>query len=766
MPQEFSQIDRRHPRNDALPKALGLERFAADHYPEGLLWAGARRAGIPHARIRTVDVSAAAALPGVVRVLTRADVAGSNLQGIVHKDQPVLAGDKVRHCGDAVALVLAVDRETLARALSLVRLDLEPLPGVFDPAQALKKGAPLVHEGRRGGNVLVRASIRTGRGAAVLRECPVVVRGTFSTPMQAHAFIETENGTARLLPDGTLEMTVSTQAPFRDRFEIAQALGLDPMRIRVVAPYLGGGFGGKDGATVQCLLALAALHAGGRPVKMWWEREESMLAGYKRHAARLTYALGADRDGTLRALSCRIVMDSGAYAHLGGEVMALGMESAGGPYRIPHADIRGLCVYTNNPVAGAFRGFGAAQTAFAAERMMDRLAEKLGMDPLELRLRNALRRGDRNAAGVTMTASTGMAACLEALRAHPAYAAREAWKRAAPPHARRGAGVAAACIGVGYGRGLPDAATARIELTETGTFRIFNAVPDMGQGNASAFALIAAEALGQSPASFELVQPDTACCLPSGSSSAGRTTYTYGNALVRACGALRDRLLVRGAMALLADDTADLTLAPGAVRHVKSGRAVPLALLARMMILEDRTATAEFVMPVTPDATGGKGFVIGFPHLLFAYAAVLALSEVDELTGAVRVRRFVSATDGGRVLNPQGFEQQVAGALIQGMGWALSEDVLTREGRILNPDLSTYLVPTAADAPEVDCLAVDSVEETGPFGMKGIGEVNLNAALPSIGAAVQDACGARLDAAPLTPEKVLGARPRRARRTP
>lgn len=764
MVSDFTAIGRRQPRHDALKKALGQERFAADHYPEGMLWAGAKRAGIPHARIRGVDVSAAAALPGVVRVLTRADITGSNLQGIVHKDQPVLAGDKVRHCGDAVALVLAEDRETLARALSLIRLDLEPLPGVFDPAQALKKGAAQVHEGRQNGNVLARASIRTGRGAAALRECPVVVRGTFSTPMQAHAFIETENGTARLLPDGTLEMTVSTQAPFRDRFEIAQALGLDPMRIRVVAPYLGGGFGGKDGATVQCLLALAALHAGDRPVKMWWEREESMIAGYKRHAARLTYTLGADRDGTLKALSCRIVMDSGAYAHLGGEVMALGMESAGGPYRIPHADIRGMCVYTNNPVAGAFRGFGAAQTAFAAERMMDRLAEKLGMDPLELRLKNALRQGDRNAAGVTMTTSTGMAACLEALRAHPAYVAREEWKRAAPPHVRRGAGVAAACIGVGYGRGLPDAATARIELTETGTFRIFNAVPDMGQGNASAFVAIAGEALRQEGASFELVQPDTARCLPSGSSSAGRTTYTYGNALVRACEALRNRLLVRAAMALLADDTADLELVPGAVRHVKSGREVPLALLARMMIPEDRTATAEFVMPVAPDATGGKGFVIGFPHLLFAYTAVLALTEVDEITGTVRVQRFVSATDGGRVLNPQGFEQQVAGALIQGMGWALSEDVLTREGRILNPDLSTYLVPTAADAPAVDCLAVDSVEETGPFGMKGIGEVNLNAALPSIAAAVQDACGARLDEAPLTPVKILGARLRRVRR--
>ncbi|MBK5964697.1 carbon monoxide dehydrogenase [Thiocystis minor] len=741
------------PRADAWAKVIGAEHYAIDHYPLGLLWAGARRAGLAHARLRGVAIEAARALPGVVAVLTAADVPGTNRQGIVHKDQPVLVEDHVRHWGDPVALVLAEDRETLRRALALVEPDLEPLPGVFDIAAALRPDAPTLHPG---GNVLLEAEISTGDTASAWDVCAAIVEGTFDLPFQDHGFLETQNGVAQVEPDGILTLTVSTQAPFRDRFEIAHALGLDPLRIRVISPYLGGAFGGKDGATVQCLLALAALHVGGRPVKMVWEREECMIAGYKRHAARLCYRLGALTNGTLHALDCQLYFDTGAYAHLGGEVMELGLEHAGGPYRIAHTRMRGWAVYTNNPIGGAMRGFGVCQASFGFERMLDRLAAALGRDRLDLRRQNALRRGDRNAAGVTLVHSTGLAACLETLSRHPLWLERDRWPDQAPPLKRRGVGVAAVFNAMGYGRGLPDAAIAKIALTPDGRFRVDSAVSDMGQGNASAFAQIAGQILCQRADAIELVQPDTARALPSGSSSAGRTTYSYGNALVRACEALRAKLLHRASLLLMVDEPSGLALLPGRVRHLPTGRDLPLARLAAMLPETDRVSIEQFVMPVSQEVPDtGKAFVIGFPHVLFAYAAHLAYVEIDTLTGKLEVCRYLAVTDGGRVLNPRNFDQQIQGAVAQGIGYALCEELRLQEGRILNPDFARYLLPTSLDVPDIASLAVATVEDTGPFGMKGIGEVGINGPLPAIASAVEAALGRCPSQSPLEPRRLV-----------
>lgn len=743
------------PRADARAKVTVDELYAIDHYPPNLLWVGAKRAGVPHARLLGIDTSAAQALSGVVAVLTAQDVPGSNRQGIVHKDQPVLVEDRIRHCGDPVALVLAEDRETLRRALALIDVQLELLPGVFDVERALQPDAPQLHER---GNCLLQATLAAGTVETAWTECAAIVEDHFSVPFQEHAFLETQNGVAQLEPDGRLTLTVSTQAPFRDRFEIAHALGLDFQRIRVISPYLGGGFGGKDGATVQCLLALAALHAGGRPVKMVWEREESIIAGYKRHAVRMHYRLGAKADGSLHALHCRLYYDTGAYAHLGGEVMELGMEHAGGPYRIPHTHIEGWCVYTNHPISGAMRGFGVCQVSFAFERMLDRIAAELGRDPLELRLQNALRRGDRNGAGVTQVHSTGLVACLDTLRRHPLWLERQQWRQQAGLFKRRGVGVAAVFNAMGYGRGLPDAAIAKVELTTTGTFRIYSGVSDMGQGNASAFAQIAGQVLCQTAEALELVQPDTDRAHPSGSSSAGRTTYTYGNALLRACQALKDKLLHRAALLLMADETTALALLPGKVRHLRTGRELGLVQLAAVLPDSDRVSIEQFVMPVSQDVPNtGKAFFIGFPHIFFAYAAHLACVEVDELTGKVEVRQYLAVTDGGQVLNPRNFAQQVQGAVAQGIGYALCEELAVQEGRILNPDFTHYILPTSLDIPDIESLAVATVEETGPFGMKGIGEVGINGPLPAIASAVENALQLRLHQAPLKPSRVLAA---------
>ncbi len=746
------------PRADAAAKVTGEEKFAVDYYGDDLAWAGVKRAGVPHGRLVKVETAAALALPGVLAVLTGADVPGTNRQGIIHKDQPVLVTDKVCQCGDAVALVVAADREILKKAISLIKVDIDPLPGVFTIDDALRADAPVLHDDHPSGNILLAATIRAGKGKDGLADCPIVIEETFEVPVQAHAFLETENGIAWQGEDGKITLVVSSQAPFRDKWEIGHALGTPMDKLRIMAPYLGGGFGGKDGATVQCFLVLAACHAKGRRVKMWWDREESFVAGYKRHAARLHYRLGANADGRLQALHCRIFYDTGAYAHLGGEVMALGMEHAGGPYRIPNTLIEGWCLYTNNPIAGAMRGFGVIQVSFAFERMMDLLARKLAMDPLELRIKNALRRGDKNCAGVTMTQSTGIEACLERMRQHPLWLDRETYKAAVPEHKKRGVGVAAVFNAMGYGRGLPDSALAKVELTPEGRILVYNGVSDMGQGNATAFVQIAGQILCQENTSIDLVQPDTERTLPSGSASAGRTTYTYGNALIKACEELRKRLIGRAALLFLADTLDSLELLPGMVRDLKTGKEAPLSLVASLMTDNDRVCISQFLMPVVRDALDtGKEFVIGFPHLLYSYAAHVACIEVDELTGTISVDKYAAATEGGRVLNPQTYEQQVQGAIAQGIGYALSEEVQTDRGAVMNPDLGTYVIPGSLDIPDLTPLMVETFEPSGPYGLKGIGEVGINGPLPAIAGALEDACGIRLTKSPLTAERVLNA---------
>lgn len=744
------------PRTDAPAKAAGSERYAADYYPEKLLWCGVKRAGVPHGILRRVDTVAAAAMAGTVTVLTAADVPGTNRQGVVCKDQPVIAGHKVRCAADPVALVISEDRNALKKALSMIRADIAPLPPITSPQAAMADDAPLVHDPAP--NVLKHVVIRKGDVDAALADAAAAVSFEFATPVQDHAFLETQNGVAWMDADGCLTVVVSTQAPFRDRFEIAHALGMAPARIRVKAPYLGGGFGGKDGATVQCLLALAALNAGGRPVKMWWDREESFMGGTTRHAATMRYRLGADHDGTLQAVDCRVDFDTGAYAHLGVEVMALGIEHAAGPYRVPNVRITGNCVYTNNPTAGAMRAFGVCQVAAGMEQAMDRLAARLGMDPLELRRRNALHRGDINAVGVTMTTSTGIAACLERLSRDTAWQGRCHWRRSPPPDRRRGVGVAAVFNAMGYGRGLSDAAVAKVQLLDSGAFAVISGVADMGQGNAAAYAQIAAEVLCQEAAAVSVRQPDTAHGNPSGSASAGRTTYTYGNALVAACRSMAGRLVNRAAMVMLADDERELVLLPGRVRHLPTGRELPLSALAGMLHSDDRMCVHQFQMPVAMDVVdGGEAFGLGFPHCLFAFAAHAAWVEVCTLTGAVQVVDYLAVTDGGRILDPVNFNQQVHGAVAQGIGYALFEDPLPDNGVFRARDFSTYILPTAEDLPPIRTATVATDEATGPFGMKGIGEVGMNGPLPAVANAVADACGIRPQRAPLTAETVLSA---------
>ncbi len=761
---EASSIGLPQPRQDAVAKVAGLEKYASDYFPDRLLWLGVKRSGQRHARLRGIDIAAAVLVPGIVAVLTHQTVKGTNRVGVPEFDQPVLCDEKTRHPGDAVALVLAESQSALDRALPLIKVDYEVLEAVTDPEAAMGADAPRLHEKAPHGNVLLSGRITAGSAAAALAECDFRVRGTCSLPCQEHAYLETECGVAWTESDGSLVVIASTQTPFRDRFELASSLGLKPEQVRVIAPHLGGGFGGKDGITVQALLGLAALHSGGRPVKLVNSREESFLSSTKRHAVQIQYELGAKKEGILHALNCRLLFDTGPYSCLGTAVLTLAMEHAGGIYRIPNACIEGYLVYTNNPIGGAFRGFGVPQVTAALEPLIDDLARQTGMDPLEFRLRNALTKGDRNACGAHLTESVAATVCLKTVQRHGLWRERKAWTAAAPRFKRRGVGLACASHGMGYGPVVPDHAAAKVELGLDGRITVYAGVADMGQGNIATFLQIAGALLNQRPERLDVVLPDTARTLPSGSSSASRTTFTYANALIPAVELLKRRILDRAL--LLAKMTlfkeipeGDLALLPEGVHELVSGRVFSLATIARTMDPAERCCTANYTAPTARESVSSNNALRqwGLPHRIFSFAAHVALVEIDELTGEMTVCRYLSSTDAGRVINPQAYEQQVQGGIVQGLGYVLMEDYRADRGMPQTRNFTTYLIPTALDVPDIDSAPVEQAELLGPFGMKGLGEIVIDPVYAAVANAIADAIPTGISEGPLTPERILSA---------
>lgn len=751
------QIGISQARADAPAKAMGKELYAADFYQPGMLWAGVKRAGVPHARLISIDTQAARREPGVAVVLTSQDVIGGNRHGVAQKDQPVLVDDKVRYTGDALALVVAESKTALARALDLIKVELEPLPAIFDPDQALEPDAPLLHANHPTGNLLLQAKLEQGEAQAAFAQCSQRVEAVFELPRQEHAYLETEAGWARLEDSGELVIAASTQAPFRDRGEVADSLGLPLEKVRIVSPYPGGAFGGKDGITVQCLLGLAALACPGRAVKMWLSREESFLVSCKRHSATLRYRLGADDNGALKALLVEATFDTGPYDHLGGVVMTLAMEHAGGPYHIPNLDLDFKAVYTNNPLGGAFRGFGVPQAASAIEQAMDMLAAKLGKDPLELRLQNIAARGQKTGAGVTLNCSTGLEQCLQKVQEHLLWKNREKWRLSAPAHCKRGVGICALMQGIGYGPVVPDVAGAKLELTAEGRVRVYSGVVDMGQGNASTCLQIAGDVLSQGMENLELVLPDTGRTLASGSATGSRTTFTYGVALHNAALALKERILEKASELVLGAEPSQMALAPGLVRHLPSGEEISLERVAAALSPPERTVTRRHRAPVASERPLKEPIMQlhGFPHAVYAFAAHLAAIEVDMLTGQIQVANYLAISDCGRILNPQLIEQQMEGAVAQGLGYALCEDFMAQEGTPLTGNLSTYIIPTVLDLPPIESGFVETYEPLGPLGMKGAGELGINGPLAAVANALHHACGIRLQKFPLTPQRVL-----------
>jgi len=750
--EELRWVGRPVARKDGAGKVTGETKFFSDMILPNMLWAKAVRSKYPHALIRKINTTKAEAVPGVVTVLTHRDVPGLNAFGILVVDQPVLCYDKVRCLGDSVAVVAAESKEVAETAAELVEVDYEPLPVVSDPIEAMKPEAPRVHEKS---NVPRHATIRVGDVEKTFRSAPVVVENTYRTGRQMHMFLEPEAGIGMLDDRGNIVLYVGGQSPYRDQMQVSRALGIPPEHVRVISTPVGGAFGGKEENTVQIPLALLALKTK-RPVKMVWTREESGIAGIKRHPMIVTMKTAANKDGELLANKVRIVADTGAYLSLGPTILDVAIENSCGPYRVPNIDIEAYLVYTNNGVSGAFRGFGAPQVNFAIETNLDMIAEKLGIDRLEIRKRNALREGDTGPFGYKIVGSVGIYETLLKAENADIWKNRLKYKSApSPPWVKRGVGIAAGVKGFGFGA-LPDFAAVSIQITPTGKFVVGVSCPEIGQGAVTAYAQMAAEALGCDLADVYIASADSQLAPDTGTSSSSMALVRGGNAILAAAPKMND-LLLSSAAKMMGQNKQDLLLKDSrAVSRNNPTKSVTYAEIAQYLHKtgsETRVIAGINIPRVDKPLEG----TIEIPHLSYMYASAVALVEVNTLTGATKVLRFFLSPESGTIINPQSYTGQCEGAIVQGLGFALTEDTQIDNGIIKTNNFTTYIIPTICDVPEIQVDPVETYEKIGPFGAKGVGEIGIVPIASAVANAIHDATGIRIFTLPATPERVYRA---------
>jgi CO/xanthine dehydrogenase Mo-binding subunit len=753
--ERFSAVGRPIPRHDAWDKVQAQTLYAADWQMAGMLHGAVLRSLYPCARIGRIDTKAAVALPGVAAVLTARDVA----RNILWTDVPgqtsavgplrariqVLADDTVRYQGEAVALVAAETPEIAQHALELIEVDYEPAPGVFDPEDALAPGAPPVHPE---GNLLARWQVRRGDVQSALARADVVVEQAYRCQFIDHAYIEPEAGVAWVDADGMLVIRVSTQVieHFRD---VADVLELPHNKVRVIGAYVGGGFGGKEDVTVEVFLGLLAWRTR-RPVRMVWSRQESLLARPKRHPFRMRYRTGATRDGDIIAQAVDLLADSGAYAYLSALVLMYATVTAAGPYRIPHVAIDARVAYTNNPPTSAMRGFGGMQTVLGYESQMDLVARRLGMDPLALRARNALRRGDHLPIGQEL--DTYVAVTDAAERAWAALGQR---RTPSSDHHRVGRGLA--CNLQPYGRivWLHDWASAWVGFEMDGTVAVRIGVPDVGGGQASSLCQIAGEVLGVNVDRVSVHIADSALTPLAGTTTATRQLYMSGNAVLTTARQLRQQII--GVAAQMLETPADQVDLRGGMAIAADGRQIPLAGIMKecARVGVSRSSLGVYHAPAGDpiDLERGGGRV--FPDFTFGAHAVEV--EVDVETGGVSVLRHVACHDVGRAINPQSVEGQIQGGAVMGIGYGLMEEIVVDHGVNVSTNLATYLIPTSLDVPDVEAIILESGDGKGPFGARGIGEPPIGPPAAAIANAIHDAVGARITELPITPERVARA---------
>ncbi len=747
-------IGRLHARPDSVEKVNGAAIYTDDlHFP-GMLEARAKRAGVPHAILKRLDVSRARALNGVVVVLTAEDIPGEHYHGLVTKDWPTMVGvgERVRYIGDSVAIVAAETKEIAAAALDLIEAEYEIHPVISNPVDALKPETELLHAN---GNLLKHIKVRKGDIEAGFEQSDVVLEHTFQTAFIDHAFLEPECSVARLTPDGRMEVYVGSQIPYSDRHEVARALGWPEDRVRVVGQLMGGGFGGKEDIMGQIHAALLA-QATKRPVKLLFDRHESLLVHPKRHATQIRIKMGARNDGTLVAVQTELFGDTGAYASLGEKVLTRSTTHSTGPYEMPHVKADCYAMYTNNPPAGAFRGFGVTQSAFAIETMMDMLAEHLNLDRVELRRKNALKVGSITNTGQHLNESVGLLECIDKViaevdRITPATAETRFNSRPVPgaEHLRRAWGLAVSFKNTGLGGGANDKSGAEVELYADGTLEVRTSSAELGQGLVTVLQLIVAQEFNLPTSRVRVLVMDTDLTPDGGPTTASRQTYVTGNAALNAARTLRQ------AMANTIAEKFDVD--PAKVKFVEGlavveNQRIPLGEVAGMIRAENREPRAlyEYLAPATsPLGTGGN------MHFAYSFAAQAAEVEVNTLSGEVRVVRVIAANDVGKALNPLGLQGQVEGGVVMGLGNALTEHFIVEEGKVFTDRLARYRIPSIVQSPEITSFVVEHPTAEGPYGAKGVGEIVSIPTTPAITNAIYNAVGVRFDHLPVDQEEIV-----------
>ncbi len=741
-------------RPDALEKVTGQAIFTDDLVFENMLFAAVRRAGVPHAILRSIDIKKAQQLPGVAAVLTAADIPGEHNHGLVIYDWPIMVGvnERVRYVGDALAIVAASTQEIARQALELIDVEFELQPVISDPIQSRQPGAAILHPD---GNLLKHIKVRKGDPALGFAQSDLILEHTFHTPSTDHLFMEPECSLAVPLPDGRMEVYVGSQIPYQDRTQVARALGWPEERVRIVGQLMGGGFGGKEDITGQIHSALLA-NATGQPVKLLFDRHESLIVHPKRHATQIKVKLGAKKDGTLMAAQTELYGDTGAYASLGEKVLTRATTHSAGPYVIPHVHADCFAMYTNNPPAGAFRGFGVMQSAFAFESMMDILAEKLGMDRVELRRKNALRLGSETSTGQILRDSVGLVECIDRVEAKMLEISGLARGNLFKPrrvagagHLVRAWGFASAFKNTGLGGGADDCSGAEVELYEDGTLQVRSSAAELGQGLVTIMQMVVAQEFSLSPHLVRVLVMDTDLTPDGGPTTASRQTYVTGNASRLAAKTLRHA--ITAVYAEKFDEAPENILFSDAGLQV-AGRTIPLGDVASEMhrLGKPPRSLYEYHAPATRPL--GQG---GDMHIAFSFATQAAEVEVNTLTGEVKVVQVISANDVGRAINPLGLQGQVEGGIVMGVGHALLENFITRDGYVVTDRMARYRIPSIVHTPAITSIVVEDPSRDGPYGAKGVGEIVLIPTPPAITNAIYNAVGIRFDHLPVDQEQIL-----------
>ena len=748
-------------RIEAIPKAKGQFLYGSDLWADGMLWGHTLRSPHPHARIRAIDVSRAVASPGVHAVLLADDVPGKKTYGLDFADQPVLAMDAVRYAGEPIAVVAADHPELARRSAAKILVEYDVLPAVTDMEEALLPDAPKVHDL---GNVLRHVRVVHGDPDA---EAEVWVEGYYETGMQDQAPLGPEAGLAIPSEDGGVDLYVATQWLHTDRRQIAPCLNLPDEKVRLYLAGVGGAFGAREDVSMQIHACMLALYTG-RPVKMAYGRAESFYGHVHRHPSRIWMRHGATRDGRLVCVRARLLVDGGAYSSSSSAVILNASTFAAGPYEVPNALVEGTCVYTNNPSSGAMRGFGAVQACFAYEAQMDKLAAALGVDPVELRLSNALSHGSTLPTGQVLNGSAPVREVIERCVANPlpeeGFTRSGAWDPIMVPGGagnvghgeglRHGVGFAVGYKNLAFSEGFDDSAEARVRLSagpDGPVAEVHSAAADVGQGVQTILGQIARTELGLENV---VVLPSDTHVGSAGSTSASRQTMMSGGAVQLACASVREDLFERvrrRAASTSASLSGELTLEDG---EVLSG-GLPIGAIEEFLGEPIEETKVYRHAPTSPVDEAGQGDV----HLSFAFAAARAVVEVDEDLGLVRVVELTVAQDVGRALNPQSVYGQIEGGAAQGLGLGLMEEVQLQAGHIRNASFTDYLIPTILDMPAVVTELIEEPEPGVPFGAKGVGETSTIVAPAAVAAALRDATGREVNRIPVKPDDLIGLAP-------